>query len=660
MKIFHYVEVAVIFLANLTVVLAYGDTEEILEESIEAKSQLKKESIEAKECDFNLYQRMFDEGTYVISKPGLYCLAEDISFNPNSAAYLRTKFSDQSITAYEASMPLHSQYATYNPRAYGVGFFAAIAVSGDNVILDLRGHVLQQDKEHALLQRFYANIETADRPFIPGQGPHDFGSKIGSARSLLVTNGRIGRSSHHGIHGNRSVNVTLQDLNIYDFEVAGMSVNACQGLIVKDVDIKSRDDVPVLGQFSALLFLRPYVNYLAAIDSPLTFRGRNATEIKASMKKMVNNVHKDLILAGRDTIDRTEHPKEWALFHNKERVIDGNCYGLLINSDGAAVNGFPSDVKVPSRQVRLENVQVKRLRGNIREIVGMAAHEDTSAVATDPIGSLLQLLAVDSEDNFTALSSDGKYVGNTVTNAQMLVAHAVHVGAFDGSRLSTKRNTIPRELVEWAEKGSQTLLEHVSSTPHGGPHGTGFLCNGDQMFHVNKGVIGFKLDGSESVQASKIRAGEISNIGGVGSQLCGNYIKSHPKANFHGYGGAFARVMTICGTKDANVTDFHAEFTSSRSGSVVGLEIATDSENVQVQGLSFGKLQASSSAMVPGSPTPDPLACGIRIGEEVKNISVNEFCVRSMAAFDDKFMKYADHSGNGSIGECVSMLVERG
>ena len=46
-----------------------------------------------------LYQSDFVHGTYIIDEPGIYRLAEDISFNPNSTALLETD-------AYHAGFPL--------------------------------------------------------------------------------------------------------------------------------------------------------------------------------------------------------------------------------------------------------------------------------------------------------------------------------------------------------------------------------------------------------------------------------------------------------------------------------------------------------------------------------------------------------------------------
>jgi len=153
----------------------------------------------------------FLHGTYVIDQPGRYALGEDISFNPNSPSVLTNAITAGTpshslgltvpVDAYQAGHPLRPQFvaggvdhfipggpadARYDPAAFGVGFFAAIAVTADDVVLDLAGHTIEQSAEHALLQRFFAVIELADQPFLPAQGPSDFGDGISLANNVTI------------------------------------------------------------------------------------------------------------------------------------------------------------------------------------------------------------------------------------------------------------------------------------------------------------------------------------------------------------------------------------------------------------------------------------------------------------------------------------------
>jgi hypothetical protein len=90
-----------------------------------------------------LTQKTFDQGTYRIRTPGLYIVQEDIEFAPRPD---NDYWNDPSDLDY----PINQYY---------LGFFAAITVESDNVVLDLNGHTIQMSKEFYLLQRFCNIIE---------------------------------------------------------------------------------------------------------------------------------------------------------------------------------------------------------------------------------------------------------------------------------------------------------------------------------------------------------------------------------------------------------------------------------------------------------------------------------------------------------------------
>jgi len=308
-------------------------------------------------------QADFEHGTLLITEPGIYQLTEDIAFNPHPVGSL----ADDGVAvldAYTAGLPFPSQLGLgpgqYDPAAFGLGFFAAIAISAEAVTLDLNGHTIAQHPEHALLQRFLAVIELADRPFVPGQGPHGFGATISSARDVTIEDGTIGLSSHHGIHGNGNENATINGVDFVDFEVAALALNGVQGLTVKHSTARNREDVPVIGTFSNARFISPYVDWLVSTGSTTTLRVQGvdltAVEIQAALRDSVNAVFEDVITDGAGFIDPIEHPDEYGLYHNKHGLIDGNSYGFLVNPLGVAVGGFPSQSAQPSRGVRFMGV----------------------------------------------------------------------------------------------------------------------------------------------------------------------------------------------------------------------------------------------------------------------------------------------------------------
>jgi hypothetical protein len=176
-----------------------------------------------------LQQADFANGTLRVQQPCLLKLTENIAFNPNRPETWLNE-SDQVTSDFAQAAKLdpnrvldwkpdqlngtnNAQYFQNDVAfAYGLGFFAALAIETENVILDLNNYTFQQHEEHALQQRFFACIELADQPFMPFQGPSNFGAVLRSARNCYIKNGVIGLSSHHGIHGNDCDEIMVENV----------------------------------------------------------------------------------------------------------------------------------------------------------------------------------------------------------------------------------------------------------------------------------------------------------------------------------------------------------------------------------------------------------------------------------------------------------------
>jgi hypothetical protein len=164
--------------------------------------------------------------------------------NPPKLSY------DGRVDAASAFEPeFTNENSHYDPNQYSMGFFAAIAITTSNVTLYLNGFTIEQSAKHALLQRFFAVIELASSPFIHGAGPAQFTSQsndFSSASNIKILGpGTIGRSSHHGIHGNENDQVMINGVTFIDFEVAAVSINNANVLTIKNCDIvRNRQDVP--------------------------------------------------------------------------------------------------------------------------------------------------------------------------------------------------------------------------------------------------------------------------------------------------------------------------------------------------------------------------------------------------------------------------------
>lgn len=602
-----------------------------------------------------LTNKDFANGTYLIDKPGIYKLAENITFNPRNPRQLKRD-------AYHSSFPERSQFKPKGPydRAFHLGFFAAIVVTADHVTIDLNGYTLKQSREHALLQRFFALIETASKPFLSMQGPADFGSKIKPANHLTIRNGTLGLSSHHGIHGNNNKYLTIENINFKNYEVAAISLNGVQNLTIRNVKgLGSRRDVPVLGTFSSAQFIKHYVDYLARLPKSkqptLKVQGKvlSTQDIQQALVKAINNVHHDVMRYG--AINRDKHPKEYALFHNKERVVDGNAYGILVNKNGFAVNGFPFRPKPEpgkpiesSQNIVIENVHINNHVANVKEIIAI----NRNGPVLDPVGAVFQIKNLSPDGQPVTLTSlnpeKAQYKGNVVANAQALVAKAVLQGLFAKSPVDVTRSNISSDIIDWIEH--QTALSTLIPKPE-----SGFLCNGDSMFHVNKGVVGFKLDADEDISVKNVSIKNMTNFGEAGSRLCGNDyggdMISHGKASLKGYGGSRTRGLSLSGSSRASLENIHIENLTAKNGDVIGFDIFNHTarifmKNTQVTGLYAGKNFKNHEI----SPTNAPDAIGYQISKGCASITITDYCANTntMQAFN-KRLSVLDKSGHARL-----------
>jgi len=639
----------------------------------------------------------FKYGTYIIDQPGTYKLQENISFNPNSPATLTQAVADGTIPAetvpllglptpvdaYHAGMPLFTQLqfapggpftpggpmdARYDPAAYGVGFFAAIAIQADNVVVDLNGFKIEQSAEHALLQRFFAVFELADQPFVPAQGPASFGTEIDSAKNVTIRNGTIGRSSHHGIHGNANEHVTIKNVNFDGYEVGAVALNGVDGLRIENSVARNRKDVPVLGTFSSAMFIKAYVDDLVRSGSTTTLTVGNdvlsATDIQSALQIAINNVHHDVIATGAGVIDASTHPVEYGVFHNKLRVIDGNSYSFLVNNLGVAVNGFPSVpdgvTKIPSENILIRNVRVVDQVSAINEVpaidAGIAPAGTHGAATIDPVGAVFQVWNVNPDTGLPVTTSSlddsqATYTGNPVANAQAFVAKAALHGDVGSGHLDISRMNISDAVIDWVEGalGSETLAAINAA----------YLCNGDSMFHVNKGTIAFKMDAAKNVRLINTSVDGLVNLGSHGTGLCGDYSQgvSHPASTLLGYGGAAVRGYTFAGTENAIVDRATATGLSAMSGEAVAYAVLMNSNNIRFVKATAHDLNGGWGDSMPGSAANGPAyAAGFYVSADSSGTWIAKGCATAMTGYD---ATYFVHDLTGSAKVLASCRANR-
>eukprot|EP00581_Thalassiosira_minuscula_P019780 CAMPEP_0183733064 /NCGR_PEP_ID=MMETSP0737-20130205/40061_1 /TAXON_ID=385413 /ORGANISM="Thalassiosira miniscula, Strain CCMP1093" /LENGTH=655 /DNA_ID=CAMNT_0025966237 /DNA_START=81 /DNA_END=2048 /DNA_ORIENTATION=- len=539
-----------------------------------------------------LKQADFVNGTKIISTPGVYKLCENIQFGPNAPEWGQVPDEDAFDPNYDG---------TYKTHEFGLGFFSAICIASSDVTLYLNGHKIEQSPGHALMQRFFAVIELASSPFISGAGPAQFVDEeqgFVAAKNIVISGpGIIGRSSHHGIHGNDNAFVKITQVEFIDFEVAAVSLNNIDSLEISDCNIvKNRGDVAVVGLFSAARFLRPYGKYLKEevpkhkvklYDSTTgKKKWKYSADIYDNLIKAINNVYQDVIY-GNGHIDKDEHPEEYHLFNNPFRVVDGPCYAFLVHGRGPAVGGQgevlnEEDDTATSSNVIIKNNRITDIRCWNNEVPALFGDcDDHGCVVNDPRGAIFQTIKTfDNEDPYLARGQDGRYAGNVVSDMQIAVAQAILDGIIpDIPSRQTSPNSINQDIIKWAKKGAVLAPKYI--------------CNGDSMHHVIKGIIAIRV---EDTKGFAIEGNVISNIENLSVEAFSDCHDYHIGASSENLGEAQAgnvRVISVAAVRGydssnrrstikENQIGVDGGISSGEANNIIGIDVQGNSKDIDI------------------------------------------------------------------------------
>ena len=431
-----------------------------------------------------LYQKDFINGTVRITKPGVYVLQEDITFNPNEN-------DDFMPTQRQIDLGL---YPKLRKAPFHLGFFAAITVESEGVIIDLNNKTLQQSKLHNIQQRFYANIEVASSPFIPNQGPSDFtGDEIHkSADKLLIMNGKLGLSSHHGIHGNNAENLILHNLVIEDFEVAGIALNGSRNVIINNVVVQNTfKPIKLISTYSQARFIKFRLDSIMNDDARFkntTFNNKTSTSIIKNLKDELDKTFNEI---------KAKIPITSKLFANPEpnKGLDANVYGIVLSTKGVVINDFKKirNDNEGNETIFLNNVTIKNISSNPKEIISLSNSDKKCEtkeaygfdMQTGPIGDLIQIRKI--------IDSNENYKGTVLSDAQLLIGkHNLLYG------IKTK---ISQKFVEWSESNNPKIkLSDIINNP------PNYYFSGgrDSMGHIMKGNISLFISAGKNILGENV------------------------------------------------------------------------------------------------------------------------------------------------------------
>lgn len=452
----------------------------------------------------------------------------------------------------------------YSGMGFVLGFFACVAISAKDVYFDLNGYSISASPEFTLQQRFFSIIELANSPFLSSQGPANFStpSSFQAAENVIVGNGTLGLSSHHGIHGNMPKYVLLEDLKIKDFEFVGIALNGGGSFVLKDIKIGPNREIPVLATYSAARFAKKFANKVLE-----THHDEVLVEKLSALQDEMDITFEE-VMAGK-TVSSD-------LFRNESGLPDGNVYGVVIKNRGVAVDDFIKDGE-KIKDVYLNNVDVDDLRCRVDEVIALST-KGGSGACVDSAGAVFQIDKV---------TENGKYFPNTLSEVQL---YLTKLGLYTlGKPLG--KNNIGKDVLAWASE-MQDISKLLSK-------GYKYKYGTDSMLHFSKGIISYRFDAIQNLKMKKCRLCGLYNEGRLGA---GKYEKSFDKANRKGYFGAYAVGVNISYCSNVKIKKCGFENIFGKHGNAIGINVIFKSD-VMVEKVTIKDLKAGT------------LKCGKWVGE---------------------------------------------
>lgn len=566
-----------------------------------------------------LRQTDFDHGTYQIKKSGLYVLCEDIVFNPDPE-YLETS------TAYTEN------------KAYAMGYFAAITVECDDVVIDLQGCTIRQSYEHYFTQRFFNIIELGSSPFITSQGPALVNQSVGdypyvSANHCLIINGTIGLSSHGGVHGNNNTGILLQKLSVVDFESCGVQLNGVCNAFIDCVTVTGITIAPVRSTtFTMLMHLKALQKQVvdgtgsASIDvvladtttSKTISRDTVITNLNA-MAEALKCPFKEADIAHLATSTPPSTTMALRTIWEAIQLIDGTCADGVDNVP-AEVSRFVSPVSVDKKSgATIAPPDGSAMYGFLIHESGVAIAELGDGCAQNggvccPMQKNTQKCCRGSRD----VTINNCSVSNIDLRAQETVG--IFKTAFVRDLTSAVLDIVTIQPESYLEQ-ARVLVNSTNTTPWGVAiqrllmfsrteytyatfitecSDVSFKYNIDIMAHVSKGAFGLRIEDTTGLCVENVVVKDLQNISEVmyprieyqlpKSAIVDTFITSPiDQTSDYAYGGADVRGIFIGNCRGYMLTQLTLANICCKQGICNGVDIA-QSHNGHIHVLQTSKL----------------------------------------------------------------------
>ncbi len=466
-----------------------------------------------------LAQSDFDSGPYRITQPGYYYFTENVVFRP---------------------MPDAEALRTDKP-AIGA-WFTALSVECDNVIIDLNTKTFECAQEFINTNslKVFSLIELGNSPFPFNLFRFIFAytgeTKLKPAHNVEIKNGIVGRSSHHGIHGNSNSDVYIHDMVVRDWEVAGIALNSMLNGKIKDVVISGIEHrVPFTGELALMKSAEAMLQSLANRGDAV------AASYLAGLQPFITDPN----------FNGENYPSG---------ASEGNCYGIFLNRNfdiGPVVPRHCSDGTVNS--IVIENVTVCNVKSEMIETIGIA-NNDGVQLKGFPYGILRW------EDAYP----NGTFAPNGVIKAQVYATISVDPKLYPDGFADNILSDSPSE---------ELFLSQVKP-----------VFNGDDAGHRVKGAYGIRVDCGHGVTIKDCRIINIQSLGVPGTDLldiAGNenysfepsrYATEAKPFQLSRYSGNDVYGISLAACRNCHVINTEVLECWSRNGHVHGIAVINGSE----------------------------------------------------------------------------------
>eukprot|EP01084_Bolivina_argentea_P036369 67300_1 len=509
-----------------------------------------------------IYQSDVLEGTYRIKKSGTYKLMSDIEFDFNAGDLDNPN--DGSSWWPRADQSSEYKGADSTRDEYFMGFFAGITIETKNVILDLNDNEIRMSRPFYYQQRFFSCIALKSVVFNLNQGPGIFGTDPKYAQDVIVKNGKIGLSSHHGIHGQGNKGITISNVHVHSFETHGIQLSDFSDIKLENVEIGPSSDIAYLtGEYSYARFTLQRLERIRNdpdkyIDDvfPFTFSGREDIEIN-DLNDVIDPLREQMDIAFKYVmnIEQPQYSEEDAIFkkalstfYNPTGIPYGAVmYGLFLNLYFANVFAIHPSLKHSSGAI-INNLKIHDLKHSTVEYLRL--------------------------DEFSVTPYANPY--NAALDARSVLGDAVNAGYYNipwstvnyiGDVLTDAHIAMDLCTDDWGEKGLMVIGDEFSGWALGkyqwsteSDYTHPFLgCNGDRMTHSAKGTMGIRIDGVNDITFNNLNIYNLHEYSPIGSFLCTDYWEGNME-NFFGTGHFLQNTPYLYGYTGNMVHGIFADF----------------------------------------------------------------------------------------------------